>query len=58
MLKVMSHVPFIRRSWNNAFLGMFLYGKLVMQDLYSVLTRGDLLDAIKDSNFPKGLKEA
>jgi hypothetical protein len=37
---------------------MFLYAKLVMQDLCSVLTRGDLLDAIKDTNFPKGLKEA
>jgi hypothetical protein len=58
MLKVMSHVPFIRRSWNNAFLGMFLYGKLVMQDLYSVLTLGDLLEAIKRTNFPKGIEEA
>jgi hypothetical protein len=58
MLKVISHVLFIGRPRNNAFLGMFLYGKLVMQDLYSVLTKGDLIDAIKDTNFPKGIKEA
>jgi hypothetical protein len=37
---------------------MFLYGKLVMQDLYSVLTLGDLLEAIKHTNFPKGIEEA
>jgi hypothetical protein len=37
---------------------MFLYGKLVMQDLYSVLTLGDLLEAIKRTNFPKGIEEA
>jgi hypothetical protein len=38
--------------------GMFLYSKLVMEDLYSLSTRGDLIEAIQGTNFPKGLKEA
>jgi predicted RNA binding protein with dsRBD fold (UPF0201 family) len=37
---------------------MFLYSKLVMQDLHALLTREELLDAIRGTNFPKGLKEA
>ena len=38
--------------------GMFLYAKLVMDNLLQQPTRGDLLDAISDNNFPDTLKEA
>jgi hypothetical protein len=38
--------------------GMFLYAKLVMDNLWHQPTRDDLLDAIKKENFPDGLKEA
>lgn len=38
--------------------GMFLYAKLVMENLEAQPTRNDLLDAIKQENFPDGLKEA
>ncbi|KAF1946974.1 C2H2 domain-containing protein [Clathrospora elynae] len=38
--------------------GMFLYAKLVMLNLHASPTRGDLVDAIKEDNFPDGLKEA
>ncbi|KAJ4353923.1 uncharacterized protein N0V89_005654 [Didymosphaeria variabile] len=38
--------------------GMFLYAKLVMENLSQQPTRGDLLDAISENNFPESLKEA
>ncbi|KAF2680197.1 C2H2 domain-containing protein [Lentithecium fluviatile CBS 122367] len=38
--------------------GMFLYAKLVMDNLCHQPTREDLLDAIRHENFPHGLKEA
>ncbi|KAL5380194.1 hypothetical protein DPSP01_007994 [Paraphaeosphaeria sporulosa] len=38
--------------------GMFLYAKLVMDNLFQQPTRGDLLDAVSENNFPDGLKEA
>lgn len=38
--------------------GMFLYAKLVMDNLFHQPTREDLLDAIITENFPDGLKEA
>jgi hypothetical protein len=37
---------------------MFLYAKLVMQNLHKQATRGELLEAIKQKNFPVGLKGA
>jgi hypothetical protein len=37
---------------------MFLYAKLVMDNLYNQPTRGDMIEAIKLENFPDGLKEA
>lgn len=39
-------------------IGMFLFAKLVMQNLYEQPTREMLLGAIRDSNFPTELKEA
>ncbi|KAL1608317.1 hypothetical protein SLS60_003257 [Paraconiothyrium brasiliense] len=38
--------------------GMFLYAKLVMDNLFQQPTRGDLLEAISENNFPDSLKEA
>ncbi|KAJ4302641.1 hypothetical protein N0V90_001530 [Kalmusia sp. IMI 367209] len=38
--------------------GMFLYAKLVMENLEEQPTREDLLDAIAFNNFPDSLKEA
>lgn len=37
---------------------MFLYAKLVMENLSDQPTRGELLDAIAESNFPTGIEEA
>lgn len=37
---------------------MFLYAKLVMDNLFHQPTRGDLIDAIRLEDFPDGLKEA
>jgi hypothetical protein len=37
---------------------MFLYAKLVMENLLNQPTQEDLLDAITARNFPDGLKEA
>lgn len=37
---------------------MFLYAKLVMENLYKQPTRDSLIKAIKKENFPNGLKEA
>jgi hypothetical protein len=39
-------------------IGMFLFAKLVMHNLYEQPTREMLLDAIRTSNFPTKLKEA
>lgn len=39
-------------------LGMFLYAKLVMDNLLQQPTRGDLLEAISTRHFPDSLKEA
>ncbi|KAF1829385.1 C2H2 domain-containing protein [Decorospora gaudefroyi] len=38
--------------------GMFLYAKLVLQDLYASFTRAELMDAIRQENFPAGLEGA
>ncbi|KAF1974533.1 C2H2 domain-containing protein, partial [Bimuria novae-zelandiae CBS 107.79] len=38
--------------------GMFLYAKLVMENLHQQPTRGDLLDSISTNNFPDSLKDA
>jgi hypothetical protein len=37
---------------------MFLYATLVMENLFAQYTREDLIDAIREVNFPAGLKEA
>lgn len=37
---------------------MFLYATLVLKNLYSSATREQLVDAIKEENFPDGLKAA
>jgi hypothetical protein len=37
---------------------MFLYAKLVLLDLEASDTRADLIDAIKEANFPIGLEGA
>lgn len=39
-------------------VGMFLFAKLVMRNLYEQPTREALLDAIRTVNFPTELKEA
>lgn len=39
-------------------IGMFLFAKLVMRNLYEQPTRESLLDAIKNGNFPTGLRDA
>ncbi|KAF2638941.1 hypothetical protein P280DRAFT_470952 [Massarina eburnea CBS 473.64] len=38
--------------------GMFLYAKLVMDNLYHQPSRGELISAIQEDNFPKGLEGA
>ena len=38
--------------------GMFLYAKLVLENLFALNTREKVVDAIKQENFPLGLKEA
>jgi hypothetical protein len=37
---------------------MFLYAKLVLENLFALNTRGQVIDAIKDENFPRGLEQA
>jgi hypothetical protein len=39
-------------------VGMFLYAKLVLENLFALNTREKVFDAIKRENFPQGLKEA
>jgi hypothetical protein len=38
--------------------GMFLYAKLVLLNLHASPTRGELIDTIKETNFPIGLEGA
>ncbi|KAH6622333.1 C2H2 domain-containing protein [Boeremia exigua] len=38
--------------------GMFLYARLVMENLYAQPTREDLMEGIRQDNFPQGLKGA
>ena len=37
---------------------MFLYAKLVLENLYALDQRADLFEAIKADHFPKGLRDA
>lgn len=37
---------------------MFLYAKLVLENLFELSTREEMFNAIKHENFPQGLKEA
>jgi hypothetical protein len=37
---------------------MFLYAKLVLLNLHASTTRGELIDAMKETNFPIGLEGA
>lgn len=37
---------------------MFLYAKLVLQNLHAQPTRGDLIEGITRDNFPEGLRGA
>lgn len=39
-------------------LGMFLYAKLVLVNLYDMHTREQVINAIKHENFPQGLRQA
>lgn len=39
-------------------VGMFLYAKLVLENLFALNTREKVFDAIKHENFPQGLKGA
>jgi hypothetical protein len=39
-------------------IGMFLYAKLVLLNLNASPTRAELMDAIKEENFPFGLEGA
>jgi len=40
------------------FLGMFLYAKLVMEHLYAIDIRKNLLDELHDYGLPDGLEDA
>ncbi|CAI6333480.1 unnamed protein product [Periconia digitata] len=51
-------VDYLRNLTISRAKGMFLYAKLVMENLYHQPTRGDLMNAIKHENFPDGLKGA
>ena len=44
-----------RRWW---FIGMFLFAKLVMENLHAQETRMDLLKEIDEYPFPEGLGDA
>ena len=44
-----------RRWW---FIGMFLFAKLVMENLHAQETRMDLLREIEEYPFPEGLGDA
>lgn len=46
------------QAFSNTCLGMFLYARLVLQNLHVQPTREEVLDAIKKDNFPDGLQEA
>jgi hypothetical protein len=37
---------------------MFLYAKLVLTNLLALPTREEVIDAMQEYNFPRGLKEA
>jgi hypothetical protein len=39
-------------------LGMFLYAKLVLENLFALNTKGQVIDAIRHENFPRGLEQA
>lgn len=39
-------------------LGMFLYAKLVLENLFNLNTREKVIDSIKHENFPRGLEQA
>ena len=39
-------------------IGMFLYAKLVLENLFAWNTRKEVFHAIKQENFPDDLKEA
>lgn len=45
-------------SWQFQIQGMFLYAKLVMENLYQQETVGNLLVEIRQYGFPNGLEEA
>ncbi|KAH8586783.1 C2H2 domain-containing protein [Bisporella sp. PMI_857] len=51
-------LKFIEESTLIRSQGMFLFAKLVMENLHAQETRIDLLSEIKEYNFPKGLGEA
>jgi hypothetical protein len=40
------------------FSGMFLYAKLVLENLFALNTKGQVIDAIRHENFPRGLEQA
>jgi hypothetical protein len=50
-------MPFARR-YSLHFTGMFLFAKLVMENLYAQETQENLLKEIEIYGFPKGLEEA
>jgi hypothetical protein len=37
---------------------MFLYAKLVLENLFQLNTKGQVIDAIRHENFPRGLEQA
>lgn len=39
-------------------VGMFLYARLVIENLHAQPTRGDLIEGIRQENFPEGLRGA
>jgi len=39
-------------------IGMFLFAKLVMLNLYDQITREHFINEINESRFPRGLQEA
>ncbi|KAJ4407348.1 hypothetical protein N0V91_003932 [Didymella pomorum] len=51
-------VQYLQRLTVHNAKGMFLYAKLVLQDLHAQPTREKVLEGIKDDNFPVGLKGA
>jgi NACHT domain len=53
-----SAVKPLKSSTNNYLTEMFLYAKLVLQNLFDQATRNDVVDELAEHTFPSGISEA